>query len=63
MAVTVADKRVDQLHDALKELVRAEARCDALQRELNALRVTLDEAAEATYNATLYDPEGEREDV
>lgn len=60
--LSVSDKRVGELQDALLVALAAPKRIDRIRRELNGLENVLDQACEAIYNATLYDPMGERAD-
>lgn len=60
MSLTIAETRVDGLHTALTELVRAESRLKALEVDLAAVRSVVYRASEAIYNATMYDPAGEK---
>jgi len=62
MSLTIADRRVEEMQLALQRLFRARGRRKILQRELAEVDAAIDAAAEAIYNATLYDPEGERSD-
>ena len=61
--LTIAERRVDELQAALVVAVRASARLKTIMRELAALDEALDQAAEAIYNATIYDPAGGRDDA
>jgi argininosuccinate synthase len=63
MSVTIADNRVDQMHDACRAAVRALDRLKVVERDLAEIRKCLEAAAEAIYDGTFYDPEGERLDA
>jgi hypothetical protein len=63
MSVTIADNRIDQMHEALHGAFCVLDRWKSLERELNEVRGALSAAAEAIYDGTLYDPEGERVDA
>ena len=63
MSLVIADRRVDEMQEALSALLRARDRRKTLERELAEVNAAIDSAAEAIYNATLYDPEGERDDA
>jgi hypothetical protein len=65
MATTlkIAERRVDELQEALRVAVKAKERAEKLMREMAAIDAALDQACEAIYNATLYDPEGVRDDA
>ena len=60
MSLTIADNRVDQMHAALAKAVRAVEQIKHIEAELVELRSPLEAAAEAIYDGTIYDPEGER---
>ena len=61
--LTIAESRVDELHEALTELVEViGTRLPAIERELAAIKETVHGAAGAIFDATLYDPEGVCED-
>ena len=60
----LAEQRVGDLHDGLVVVgLRLTERLKRLERELAAVRVDLDGVCEAIYNATVYDPSGERLEV
>jgi hypothetical protein len=61
--LTIAERRVDELQEALLVAMGAQKRCKAMMREIAALDEALEQACEAIYNATIYDPEGERNDA
>jgi hypothetical protein len=63
MPVTVADYRVDKMHDALVEAMRALTRLKQIEADLAQVREALEAIAEAVYDGTIYDPEGERTDA
>jgi hypothetical protein len=63
VSLTIADRRVDDLTNALGALLRARDRRRILEHELAEVDAAIDSAAEAIYNATYYDPEGERDDA
>jgi hypothetical protein len=63
VSLTIADRRVDEMQDALRALMRARDCRKVIERELASTQAAIDSAAEAIYNATLYDPEGERNDA
>jgi hypothetical protein len=63
MSLTIADRRIDEMQDALRVLLRARDHRKILERELAAVDAAIDIATEAIYNATLYDPEGVRDDA
>jgi hypothetical protein len=63
VSLTIADRRVDDMQDALRGLIRARDRRKILEQELAVADAAIDAAAEAIYNATLYDPEGVRDDA
>jgi len=64
MSMTIAETRIDELQSTLRGLLRAEERhLPAIERELTEIRKALELASEAIYNATFYDPEGERVDA
>ena len=63
MSLTIADRRVDAMQNALTLVVRALDRWRIVERELAEARKALDAAAEAIYDGTLSDPEGERDDA
>lgn len=61
--LTVAERRVDELQAALVLLVRAKKQLEeVVAEELKQVEETIEQASEAIYNATIYDPEGERRD-
>lgn len=60
--LTIADRRVTELQEALRVGLQAKTRLKTLARDLASLEEALDQACEAIYNATLYDPSGERND-
>lgn len=60
--LTIADRRVTELQEALVVALRASARVKRTMRDLASLDAALEQACEAIYNATLYDPTGERSD-
>lgn len=60
--LTVADRRVTELQEALRVALAAKAQVTTLARNLALVEQALDQACEAIYNATLYDPAGERTD-
>ena len=62
MHLTIAESRVDAMQAVLVDAVRAVDKLKRIERELAEVRQTLDYAAETIYNATIYDPEGERGD-
>jgi hypothetical protein len=63
VSLTIAENRVDKMHDALRALVTARDHWKILERELREAKKAIDLAAEAIYDGTLYDPEGERDDA
>lgn len=60
--LTIAERRVTELEEALRAGLRARTRLATVVRELADIEAALDQACEAIYNATLYDPAGERDD-
>jgi hypothetical protein len=60
--LTVAERRVEELQGALTVALRAQDRLKGIMREIAALDAALDQVCEAIYNATYYDPTGERGD-
>ena len=61
--LTIAERRVDELQTALCVALQARTRLKTVMRELATLDEALDQSCEAIYNATLYDPAGERDDA
>lgn len=61
--LTIADRRVTELQEALRVAMQARTRLKALMRDLASVDEALDKSCEAIYNATLYDPSGERDDA
>jgi len=59
--LTIADDRVTELQEALLAAVRASDRLKQVKRELASIDEALNKACESIYNATLYDPMGERD--
>lgn len=60
--LTIAERRVDELQDVLAATMSASTRLESITRELKGIGEAFEQASEAIYNATLYDPEGERDD-
>jgi len=61
--LNIADQRVTELQEALQAALQASSRLQTMMRELARVDEALQQACEAIYNATLYDPAGERDDV
>jgi len=61
--LNIADRRVTELQEALQAALQASSRVQTMMRELARVDEALQQACEAIYNATLYDPAGERDDV
>lgn len=61
--LTIAERRVDELQAALAATMSASTRLESITRELKGIGEALEQASEAIYNATIYDPEGERDDA
>ncbi len=61
--LNIADRRVTELQEALQAALQASSRLQTMMRELARVDEALQQACEAIYNATLYDPAGERDDV
>lgn len=61
-ALTIADRRVTELQEALCVALQARTRLKTTMRDIATLDAALDQACEAIYNATLYDPAGELDD-
>jgi hypothetical protein len=59
--LTISDRRVTELQEALRVALQAKRRVSAMMRELAAVDEALERSCEAIYNATLYDPAGTRE--
>lgn len=60
--LTIAERRITELQEALVVALQASPRVKAMMRDLASLDEALDKVCEAIYNATLYDPLGEREE-
>jgi hypothetical protein len=60
--LTIADRRVTELQEALRVALHAKERVKSMTGELARVEAALDQACEAIYNATLYDPAGEKND-
>lgn len=71
--LTITDRRVTELQEAMRVALRGKQRVEGLIREIDGIMLTLrsqlvsvdealDQACEAIYNATLYDPMGERDE-
>jgi hypothetical protein len=58
--LTISDRRVDELQDALLKGLAAQERVKRLMRDLAAVDEALDRSNEAIYNATYYDPAATR---
>ena len=61
--LNIADQRVTELQEALQAALQASSRLQTMMRELARVDEALQQACEAIYNATLYDPAGERDDA
>ena len=53
-SLTISDKRVTELQEALRVALHAKTRLKTVMRELASLDEALDQSCEAIYNATLY---------
>ncbi len=60
--LTIAERRVTALQEALLVALEARTRLETVMSGIASLDSALDQACEAIYNATLYDPAGERDD-
>jgi hypothetical protein len=61
--MTIADSHVDEMQGSLAALMRVlDNQLPVLERELAEIREAVGQAANAIYDATLYDPEGQRDD-
>ena len=56
--LNIADRRVTELQEALRASLKAKGRLKMVYRHLAEVDAALDQACEAIYNATLYDPAG-----
>lgn len=62
MSLTIAETRVDDLQAGLRACFQSLERLRSVEEEVRILREALEQVAESIYNATLYDPAGERSD-
>ena len=62
ITLSVADRRVTALQEAMRVSLQAQTRLNVVKSELAEINEALDQVIEAIYNATLYDPAGERDD-
>ncbi len=56
--LNIADQRVTELQEALQAALQASTRVQTMMRELARVDEALQQACEAIYNATFYDPTG-----
>jgi hypothetical protein len=61
--LTIAENRVDGLQDGLRAWSSSLTRLETLEEERRVPREAVEQVMDSIYNATLYDPEGVRDDA